>query len=319
MSDGITASADASRDFPAQPAAYPREQLAWLTWLNWISAVLISIVFLAAGLWKVTDPIGAAVKLAQLRVPESLSIFTATSLGTVETFTGVMLLIPRFRRWGSLLGSLLLVAFMAFIGYHYKELVGADCSCFPWIKRAVGPNFFLGDGIMLLLAIGAGIWARAAEGVKPASVILGAVAVFALVSFGLASTRHTGTKAPEMLTAQDGHSVAIDKGKVFIYFFNPQCLHCLDAGRKLAALNWGDTRFVGVPTENPQFGEWFLGKAGLTGKGPVVKDLDALKKLFPFDLPPAGVALEDGYEKAMLLQFEDKEPVATLSRIGFAR
>ena len=60
-----------------------------------------------------------------------------------------------------------------------------------------------------------------------------------------------------------------------------------------------------------------MGKAGLTGKGPVVKDQDNLKKVFPFDLPPAGVALEDGYEKAMLLQFEDKEPLATLTKIGF--
>jgi len=49
----------------------------------------------------------------------------------------------------------------------------------------------------------------------------------------------------------------------------------------------------------------------------VVKDLDTLRKLFPFDLPPAGVALQDGYEKTMLLQFEDKEPSATLTKIGF--
>jgi uncharacterized membrane protein YphA (DoxX/SURF4 family) len=309
MSDGIALSSD---EF--SPLI---EQRTWQNWLSWISAILISIVFLAAGLWKVTDPVGAAVKLAQLRVPESLSILTATMLGTVETFTGVLLLVPAFRRWGSLLGSLLLVAFMLFIGIHYNELRGADCSCFPWIKRAVGPGFFLGDGAMLLLAIGAGVWARAAQGIRPAALILGAVAVFTLVSYGFASTRHTGTKAPETLTAQDGHSISIDKGKVFIYFFNPQCLHCLDAGRRLAALNWGDTRFVGVPTENPQFGEWFLGKAGLTGKGPLVKDLDTLRKLFPFDLPPAGVALEDGYEKAMLLQFEEKEPSATLTKIGF--
>jgi uncharacterized membrane protein YphA (DoxX/SURF4 family) len=314
MSDGIAAESVSGESFPALTA-----EPTWTRWLNWTSAILMAIVFLAAGLWKVTDPIGAAVKLAQLRVPESLSVFTATSLGTVETFTGVLLLIPRFRRWGALLASLLLVAFMVFIGIHYNELLGADCSCFPWIKRAVGPNFFVGDGIMLLLSIAAGIWVRAAEGFRPAAIILGAVAVFALVSFGFASTRHTGTKAPDTLTAQTGETIAINKGKVFIYFFNPQCLHCLDAGRKLAALNWGDTRFIGVPTENPQFGTWFYGKAGLTGKGPIVKDLDTLKKLFPFDLPPAAVALEDGYEKAMLLQFEDeKEPAATLSRLGFA-
>jgi hypothetical protein len=207
---------------------------------------------------------------------------------------------------------------MIFIGIHYSDLRGTDCSCFPWLKRAVGPGFFAGDGAMLLLAIGAGVWARTADGLRPVVVILGAVAVFTLVSYGFASTRHTGTKAPETITAADGHQISLKEGKVFIYFFNPQCLHCLEAGRRLAALNWGNTRFIGVPTENPQFGDWFMGKAGLTGKGPVAKDFEPLKKIFPFDLPPAGVALQDGYEKAMLLQFEDKEPQATLKKLGFA-
>jgi hypothetical protein len=44
-----------------------------------------------------------------------------------------------------------------------------------------------------------------------------------------------------------------------------------------------------------------------------------LRKLFPFDLPPAGVALQDGYEKAMLLQFEDREPAASLHKLDFAK
>jgi uncharacterized membrane protein YphA (DoxX/SURF4 family) len=311
MSDGI---ALAGEDFPPLTLEKP----SWQTWVSWTSAILMAIVFLAAGLWKITDPIGAAVKLAQLRVPESLSVLTTTMLGTAETFGGVLLLIPRFRRWGAIITSLLLVAFIIFIGIHYTELVGADCSCFPWLKRAVNPAFFFEDGAMLLFSIAAGVWGRPAEGVRPASVILGAVAVFTLVSYGFAATRHTGTKAPDALTAQDGSSIALNKGKVFVYFFNPQCLHCLDAGRKLAALNWGDTKFVGIPTENPQFASWFIGKAGLTGRGPVAKDLDTMRKLFPFDLPPAGVALEDGYEKGMLLQFEDKEPGATLGRLGFA-
>jgi hypothetical protein len=60
-----------------------------------------------------------------------------------------------------------------------------------------------------------------------------------------------------------------------------------------------------------------MGKAGLTGKGPVSKDLAILKKVFPFDTPPVGVAIENGFEKTMLLQFEDKEPSATLKQIGF--
>jgi uncharacterized membrane protein YphA (DoxX/SURF4 family) len=298
--------------------AEPEAQHGWRKALNWVAAILISAVFLAAGLWKVSDPAGAAVRLAQARVPESLSIATAFCLGIAETLAGILLLVPRFRRWGAMLGSALLIAFMIFIALHYSELRGAECSCFPWVKRAVGPGFFIADGIMLALAIAAGAGARSSTGVRGALVLLGTVAICAGLSYGVNTVRHTGTKAPDAITAEDGRPISLREGKVFIYFFNPQCLHCLDAGRRLAGLNWGDTRFVGVPTENPRFADWFMGKARLTGKGPVSRDLDTLKKLFPFDLPPAGVALENGYEKTMLLQFEDKEPAATLKKIGFA-
>src|SRR5580692_11108265 len=149
----------------------------WRIGINWTAAVLISIVFLVAGLWKLTDPTGAAARLAQAKVPEALSVFTAVGLGILETFAGVLLLVPRFRRWGAALGTFLLAAFMAFIAIHYTELRGADCSCFPWVKRAVGPGFFVGDGAMMLLAVGAGVWATASRGARPAGVILGVVAV----------------------------------------------------------------------------------------------------------------------------------------------
>ena len=293
------------------------ERKRWQTALNWVSAILLAIVFLVAGLWKATDPVGAAVRLAQARVPESLSLFAAVAFGITETFAGILLLIPRFRRWGAMITSLLLVAFMIFIGVHYKELVGAECSCFPWLKRAVGPGFFVGDGIMLGLAILAGMWTKRPGGLRPAALVLAAVMVFAGVSYGIASTRQTGTKAPDTVTAEDGKTISLREGKVLVYFFNPQCMHCLEAGKKMAGYNWGNTRFLGVATENPQFGGWFLGKAGLTGKGPLVKDLDVLKQLFPFELPPAAVALENGYQKAMLLQFEGAEPTATLKKLGF--
>ncbi len=311
MSHGVAVSRDVFVRF--------ERRNGWKTAANWTMALLISGVFLLAGLWKITDPAGAAARLAQAKVPESLSIPAAVVLGTFETFTGILLLVPRFRRWGSLIGTLLLLAFMVFIGAHYNELRGADCSCFPWVKRAVGPQFFIGDGIMMLLAIGAGIGARSSRGIRSAGFVLAAVAVFAAASYGYSLTRHSGTKAPATIAAQDGTPISLDKGKVFIFFFDPQCLHCRDAGQRLAALNWGDTRFVGVPTQNPQFGTWFMGKAGLTGKGPISNDLDLLRKTFPFDTPPAGVALENGYEKSMLLQFEGKEPASTLERLGFIK
>jgi len=295
------------------------EQRTWQTILNWFCAVLMAIVFLAAGLWKASDPTGAAVRLAQAKVPESLSVMAAVLFGIAETFTGVLLLIPRFRRWGSWLGSLLMISFIVFIGIHYRELIGTDCSCFPWLKRAVGPQFFIGDGTMLLLAIGAGFWSRQPESPRSASLILAAVAVFGLVSYGVASTRHTGTPAPATITAENGPAISLREGKAFIYFFDPHCLHCLAAGRKLAELDWSGTRFIGVPTDSPGSADGFMAKSGLKDKGPVSNDLALLRKIFPFDVPPAGVAIEDGYEKAMLLQFEDAEPAATLRKLGFAK
>jgi hypothetical protein len=135
----------------------------------------------------------------------------------------------------------------------------------------------------------------------------------------VASTRHTGTLAPASIAAETGPPISVREGKVFIYFFNPHCLHCLEAGRKLAALDWTGTRFIGVPTESPGAADGFMEKSGLKDKGRVSTDFDALKKLFPFDLPPAAVALENGYEKALLLQFEDQEPGATLRRLDFAK
>ena len=100
----------------------------------------------------------------------------SAALGTLETFTGVPLLIPRFRRWGACPGTFLLSAFMVFIAIHYNELRGVDCFCFPWVKRTVGPAFFAGDGAMMFLAIAAGVWVRASQGIRPAAVILGTVA-----------------------------------------------------------------------------------------------------------------------------------------------
>ncbi len=168
----------------------------WRAALNWTMAVLIAAVFLAAGVWKALDPRGVAVMLTQLKVPQSLSVALAVCLAIAETFTGVLLLVPRLRKWGSAAGALLLIAFMVYIGIHYTELRGADCSCFPWLKRTVGPGFFVGDAIMLLLAIGAGITAPAAASVRWATAVFAAVAVFAFASFGVASTRQHGVRAP---------------------------------------------------------------------------------------------------------------------------
>jgi len=287
---------------------------SWKTMLSWVCAILLALVFLVSGLWKLTDAPGAAVRMAQARVPQSLSLAGAIGFGIAETFAAVLLLVPRFRRWGAWLSGALLIAFMIFIGINYNALRGAECSCFPWVKRAVGPGFFIGDGIMLLLAAMAGIWAVRARSVRTAAAILGAIALFAAGSYGVAAMRQTGTKAPETVMV-DGKPYSLEEGKILIFYFDPECLHCLDAAKRMSKLNWGDTRVVAVPINVPQFAQGFLEDTHL--KAVVSNDLPQLKKIFPFVSAPAGVALVNGREKMALTQFEDPEPADTLKKIGF--
>jgi len=302
--------------------AHPQQALArlelpgWKSTLSWICAILIALVFLVSGLWKITDAPGAAVRMAQARVPQSLSLAAAIGLGIAETFTGVMLLVPRFRRWGAWLGGALLLAFMVFIAVNYNALRGDDCSCFPWIKRAVGPGFFIGDAIMLALAVLAGVWAHRAESLRSAILILGTVTVFALVSYGVAAIRQTGTMAPDTITV-NGKPFSLQAGKILIFYFDPECMHCVNAAKRMSKLNWGDTRVVAVPIQQPQFAQGFLDDTGL--KAVISNDVQPLKKIFPFVSTPAGVALVNGRQKMALTQFEDNEPVDTLKKLGFAR
>jgi len=289
---------------------------SWKTTLSWVSAILLALVFLVSGLWKLTDAPGAAVRMAQARVPQSLSLAGAIGFGIAETFTALLLLAPRFRRWGAWLGGALLIAFMIFIGINYNALRGAECSCFPWVKRAVGPGFFIGDGIMLALAVLAGVWARRAQSMRYAMLILGAVTLFAAGSYGVAAMRQTGTKAPDTVTV-NGKPYSLQEGQILIFYFDPECLHCLDAAKRMSKLNWGDTRIVAVPINVPQFAQGFLDDTHLNAV--LSNDLPQLKKIFPFVSAPAGVALVNGREKMALTQFDEPEPVDTLKKLGFIR
>lgn len=300
--------------------AQPRGRLAslelpgWKSALSWVAAGLIALLFLASGLWKITDVQSAAMRMAQAKVPQSLSVAAALLFGVAETVGGVLILVPRFRRWGSIVTTVLLVAFMIYIGINYNALRGEDCSCFPWLKRAVGPGFFVGDGIMLLLAICAGIWCRRPESLRSAFLVLGAVVVFALVSYGVAAVRQTGTKAPES-TLVDGRPYSLQHGKVFLFFFDPQCMHCFDAAKRMSQLQWGDTAVVAIPVEQPQYGPGFLQETGLHAV--ISNEFARLAPIFSYTTYPFGVALENGREKAPLTRFEDAEPAATLKQLGF--
>ena len=71
---------------------------AWKNWTAILCGVLLAIIFLGAGLYKMTGPYEAAARMRNALVPAQLSLFTAVSFGFAETFAGILLLIPSLRR-----------------------------------------------------------------------------------------------------------------------------------------------------------------------------------------------------------------------------
>ncbi len=259
----------------------------WKNVVSHLAAFLVALLFISAGVWKITDPFGWSRMVEELKVSYQVSLPLTLALAVSETFAGVLILVPRFRRWGSILAGVLLVAFMIYIGINYGALVGKECSCFPWVKRTVGPGFFIGDVLMLLAAGLAGMWT--------------------IPSF-------SKRKAPEAITV-DGQPYSLQHGRVFLFFFDPHCAHCYDAAKSMGAMHWAsDVKVIGIPTSDPRAASWFLQDTGF--KAATSLDVEPLKKVFPFGDAPYGVVLEGGREKAPVAHYEGAEPHETLHKLG---
>jgi uncharacterized membrane protein YphA (DoxX/SURF4 family) len=286
----------------------------WKTYASHVAAFAVALLFLTAGIWKMTQPFQWARMVEDLRVPYQLSLAATLALAISETLAGALVLIPRFRRWGASLAALLLVVFMIYIGVNYSALLGKECSCFPWVKRTIGPGFFEGDALMLLAALMAAWWSRPSTGIRRAVIVLGIIAAVTASSFGLATARLSGTKAPASITV-DGKAYSLQKGRVFLFFYDPQCGHCDAAARHMSKYNWKqDVTVIAIPTQQQQWAGAFLSDTGFKAKTSL--DLDLLKKTFPFGDPPYGVFIENGREQAPVPHYDEPEPSETLKKLG---
>jgi uncharacterized membrane protein YphA (DoxX/SURF4 family) len=279
-------------------------------------AVLLALLFVVSGGWKLAAPFTWAQLVGQLRVPAQLALPLSILSGVGEVFCGVLIFVPRFRRWGSLLMSIMLVGFMLYFAINYNALVGKDCSCFPLVKRTVSPMFFIVDTLFLIGAVLAGWWARRASGVREALIVFAAICVFAGVSFGVNQARENAIRTPATVLV-DGKPYSLRQGRIFLFFYNPSCLHCDAAARRMARLTWNDTTVVGIPTETPEWAASFLHDTGL--KAVTTFDVKKLRAVFTFVDPPYGVALDNGRPKAVVATFDDSEPGRTMRSIGYVQ
>jgi thiol-disulfide isomerase/thioredoxin len=131
------------------------------------------------------------------------------------------------------------------------------------------------------------------------------------------NARESGLKAPASITV-DGKPVSLQEANTFLFFYDPTCPHCEAAARKMAKLNWKDTKVVSIPIDTPQYAASFLHDTGF--KAGTSNDVDLLRGIFKFATAPYGVALVRGHQKATIdvgLFEKDGEPVATLRSLGF--
>jgi uncharacterized membrane protein YphA (DoxX/SURF4 family) len=301
----------------------------WKNLVSHTAALVVAFLFICAGVYKAIDPYKFANLAKNLLVPYDLTLPLALLLAVAETTAGVLILVPRFRRWGAILAGVLLLAFMAYIGWNYKALIGRDCSCFPELRlplgitidmrRSVGPGFFYGDLAFLASAAIAGLWAKRSQGLRTAAVILGAVAVFTAVSYGAAYSKLTGLKAPDSIVV-DGQPMSLQEGRVFLFFYDPECGTCFAVGKSMAPLKFrDDVTVVGIPTRVPQFAASYLKDSGLKAK--TSTDSAKLREIFKFDNPPYAALIERGRQTGVIMptQFSEEDPskhIALLKQMG---
>jgi len=283
-----------------------------------VCAVLLGLIFVVSGGWKVLSPFKTGELLEQAQVPAGLGSLGAAALGTLELLAAVLLFTPRFRRLGGLLGSALIVFFLGWVGYYYHVLVGHECSCFPIIKRTVGPGFFISDAIMLLFGVAAFAWSRRIANYRVPAIIFLALVVVAGASFGVNAVQRGHAQVPVPVVV-DGKPQDLTSGRVFLFFYDPSCMHCDAAAKFMSKLDWSGTRLVAIPTVNPQWAADFLHDTHL--KATTSLELDKLKKAFPFVDPPFGVALDDGRVKETFsqAQFNAPLPEPDLKKLGFVK
>ena len=94
----------------------------------------------------------------------------------------------------------------------------------------------------------AGFFAKRAQGLRTALVILGAIVVFTGASYGVVVSKNSGVRAPETIQV-DGQPYSLQKGKVVLFFFDPFCGTCFAVGQSLAP---GQPWVGGFPLPSPR-------------------------------------------------------------------
>src|SRR5262245_61458951 len=91
------------------------EMPPWKNIAGHVAGGLTALLFIVSGVYKALDPYHFAQMLEQLLFPVRLAMPFTLALAVAELLAAVLVLVPRFRRWGSILASFLLLSFMIYM------------------------------------------------------------------------------------------------------------------------------------------------------------------------------------------------------------
>src|ERR1700692_3051312 len=95
-----------------------------------IARLLLTVVFLVAGIAKLADLKGSKQAMRDFGVPSVLASPFGVLLPLAEVATAIALMVPAIAWWGAVASLVLLLLFVAGIGYNLARGRTPDCHCF---------------------------------------------------------------------------------------------------------------------------------------------------------------------------------------------
>ena len=115
--------------------------------------LILAAVFLVSGIAKLFDLSGSQAAMRSFGVPESLTRSGGILLPIVELAIAVLLVPVQTARWGALLALVLLLVFIAGVGYNLSRGRKFDCHCFGQLTTSeIGPSTLVRNAVLAVIA-----------------------------------------------------------------------------------------------------------------------------------------------------------------------
>jgi thiol-disulfide isomerase/thioredoxin len=116
--------------------------------------LVLAAVFLVSGIAKLFDLAGAQAAMRSFGVPESMARSAGILLPIAEIVVAILLIPEASAQWGALLALVLLVVFIAGIGYNLARGRKFECHCFGELTHSeIGPPTLIRNVILAVIAL----------------------------------------------------------------------------------------------------------------------------------------------------------------------